>query len=242
MQGTKHLTTEQLEQIRELHLAGRNTQQTAERIGCTVHQVRHALKRLGCKPAWSRNGVCYQRADEVRQWAKEGVSLSEIARRIGTTHHRVSQFLGRHGIERTPFRQVGENNPAWKGGRQIDKAGYVLVLRPDHPAANRHGYVREHRLVMEQMLGRPLEPTEVVHHKDNDPQNNDPANLELFRSNRDHLAETLDGRRPNWTREGMAKIRERWNRLSDERRGANRPRRKAPNDQPLPGMNDQTPG
>lgn len=37
----------------------------------------------------------------------------------------------------------------------------------------------EHRVVMEQRLGRPLLPTEVVHHKDEDGCNNVPDNLEV---------------------------------------------------------------
>ena len=83
-----------------------------------------------------------------------------------------------------------ENNPAWKGGRQIDKSGYVLILRKDHPHADNHGYVREHRLVMEGLIGRVLEPTEVVHHIDHNPRNKDLANLELWPNNRLHkLAE-----------------------------------------------------
>ena len=40
--------------------------------------------------------------------------------------------------------------------------------------------VRAHRWVMEQVLGRPLLPTEHVHHKDGDPLNNDPSNLEVM--------------------------------------------------------------
>ena len=38
----------------------------------------------------------------------------------------------------------------------------------------------EHRVVMEQMIGRPLKKGEVVHHIDGDPHNNRPDNLQLI--------------------------------------------------------------
>lgn len=143
-----------------------------------------------------------------------------MARRLGTNHHRVADFLRKHQIPRTPFLQVGANNPAWKGGRTTDKDGYTLVLRPDHPAANNHGYVREHRLVMEAVLGRFLLPEEVVHHKDDNHANNDPDNLEVFGSNAEHLAATLKGKVPNWTPEGKGAIREAVRRPRRPRGGA----------------------
>ena len=43
-----------------------------------------------------------------------------------------------------------------------------------------------HRVVMEQMLGRPLKPKEVVHHRDFNPYNNAPENLQLFASSAEH--------------------------------------------------------
>ena len=53
----------------------------------------------------------------------------------------------------------GAGNPAWKGGRRVRGDGYVEVLRDGE-------YVMEHRVVVEeQILGRPLEPGEVVHHR-----------------------------------------------------------------------------
>ena len=44
----------------------------------------------------------------------------------------------------------------------------------------------EHRVVAELMLGRPLRPGEVVHHKDGDIRNNSPDNLTVFTSQAEH--------------------------------------------------------
>lgn len=44
----------------------------------------------------------------------------------------------------------------------------------------------EHRVLMEQMLGRDLLPGEIVHHKDGNKLNNDPSNLELLPSQAEH--------------------------------------------------------
>ena len=49
-----------------------------------------------------------------------------------------------------------------------------------------NGCVLEHRLVAGEMLGRPLEDREVVHHIDKDRSNNNKDNLMVFESNSDH--------------------------------------------------------
>lgn len=69
-------------------------------------------------------------------------------------------------------------------GRYFDKkTGYWKVKAPDHPAVAhlkpKHQYVLEHRLVMEEKLGRFLKSDEFVLHKDGDRVNNDPDNLVL---------------------------------------------------------------
>lgn len=60
------------------------------------------------------------------------------------------------------------------------KGGYWYRYRPSHPAANTRGYVLEHRLVMEAMLGRLLTPDEAVHHIDRNKGNNAPDNLQVL--------------------------------------------------------------
>lgn len=74
-----------------------------------------------------------------------------------------------------------------KCGPFIMKNGYKLVKRPGHSRANAGGYVREHLLVMEEKIGRPVLKTESVHHIDGNKTNNHPDNLGLFASHSEHL-------------------------------------------------------
>ena len=44
----------------------------------------------------------------------------------------------------------------------------------------KQGGRHQHRVVAEQMLGRPLQKGEIVHHKDGNKKNNDPSNLAVM--------------------------------------------------------------
>ena len=75
--------------------------------------------------------------------------------------------------------------------------GYVYIHAPAHPYATKRGYVMEHRLVIERSIERLTLPTEHVHHKDGNRNNNRLSNLELLdgvEHNRRHAIENKLGK------------------------------------------------
>lgn len=145
----------------------------------------------------------------LKLYLEEFVPLYKLAKRYRLKITRLRAILRSRGVEiRGRHDYVGPMSFLWEGGRTRDKSGYVLVHRPDHPDANRCGYVREHRLVMEEILGRRLARHEVVDHKNGVKDDNRPENLRLFQSNADHLRDNLTGKRPKWTEDGKRRIRE----------------------------------
>jgi len=79
----------------------------------------------------------------------------------------------------------GKDHWAWRGGRRM-QGGYVRIHNPSHPRSL-HGYVAEHLLVMEEMIGRPVTREENVHHKNHVKDDNSPSNL-LLLSPSEHMA------------------------------------------------------
>lgn len=81
---------------------------------------------------------------------------------------------------------IGRKSHNSHGGRMKNNKGYWLVYIPEHPYCNNNGYVFEHRLVMENRLGRYLIPNELVHHLNGKPYDNRIENLQLINSKGEH--------------------------------------------------------
>lgn len=71
---------------------------------------------------------------------------------------------------------------------------YRVKYKPDHPRADKNGYVLEHIIVAEQKIGRTLLPGEVVHHIDHNKRNNSPDNLMVFENCGQHTMYHWGGR------------------------------------------------
>ena len=84
-----------------------------------------------------------------------------------------------------PRLRFGEHNGNWRGGKR-NNGLYWLVYSPDHPNADKKGYVLEQRLVAEKKLGRYLEPSEVCHHINGDTKDNRSENIGVYPSQSEH--------------------------------------------------------
>jgi len=97
------------------------------------------------------------------------------------------QYISGHAGIETRFQkghkiQIGEKHWNWKDGRHIDEMGYVKIrVGPGQ-------YRREHRIVMEKKLGKPLKPTELIHHINENRADNQKENLKLM-TRREHNEE-----------------------------------------------------
>jgi hypothetical protein len=182
--------------ILELHAHGLTRRQMAERLDLSERALRAYLDRRGIQSLHHKGKDYLVDPGALAELLKTGATQDEAATHFGvnrTTIERAARRKGLTGHARTGPRS-GTDHPEWKGGRRLDKHGYIVVWAPLHPHARKAGGVFEHRLMTEVVLGRYLTPDEVVDHLDDHPYHNWPGNLALHDSNADHLIAELTGR------------------------------------------------
>ena len=143
----------------------------------------------------------------VRKFAKENnvdiVTVYNHLKRIG--------FCIRQRGDASSGTQAREKNPNWKGGVSHDGAGYVTVNIGNGKQA------RQHRLIAEQMLGRPLNNGEVIHHKNGNRSDNRVENIEVL-SQSEHMKKHIT--KEEASRRGRLGALKRWAALETVKEGS----------------------
>lgn len=125
------------------------------------------------------------------EYAKDRKAVRRCADAHSISIQAVYYQMDRAGIERrkgsdaTKGTQAREANPNWRDGTTVRKDGYILEYVNGRQ-------VFQHRIVAEKMLGRDLLPGECVHHKNGDPSDNSPDNLEVCSSHAEHMKQHSD--------------------------------------------------
>jgi len=207
-------------QIAREYLRGATGTEIAARYGVTVATIYYHLRLAGvrCRPKNHSRMRSVSIPELSRLLQSKDLTIDQLAAHFGVSVPTIVRRMRKHGL--ASCRGHGSPGPAnffWQGGQRTDKEGYLMVKAPDHPQATRDGYVRQHRLVVERELGRFLLPAEIVHHRDGDPTNNDPDNLEVFATQADHM-------RHEWATNWYPRI--------DELRASFRNRRARPKETP----------
>lgn len=85
-------------------------------------------------------------------------------------------------------RKIAEANKKRGIGHKKKRTdGYICVYFPDHPCSNKDGYIMEHVLVAEALLGRHLNNNECVHHINRKRDDNRKENLKVMTKSQ-HMA------------------------------------------------------
>jgi len=191
--------------LRELAGGTMTYNEIAEALGKSQSHIADTCRKLGLqvrpdvrigKPQTPAEAA---KTERVRLLANGIRSAREIAQILGMNRKAVEKQLAYHDLPRRARGSASqERNGQWRGGRVISLDGYA------HRSIGGKCRKPEHRIVMEQKIGRPLLPGEVVDHIDSLHLNNDPSNLRLFASNADHIRATISGQVPQWSAEGLA--------------------------------------
>ena len=188
----KNITKEDIER-EYVNIIGISGRQASKKLGISYKIFLDKLKlhNISFKKRNSKYEILNNKDWLYQQYVTNKRSIKEISEDIGCTKGVVHSSLKWAKIPRRtvliglsnkfPNGRFGKNASNWKGGKR--KGGkdlrYNMILKPEHPQADSSGYIMEHRLVMEEKIGRYLTKEEIVHHLDGNGNNNEISNLEL---------------------------------------------------------------
>lgn len=109
--------------------------------------------------------------NKLKELLEKGLTYAEVGKLLNRSYYSIVMKKERLGIEISRVKEKAER-------RVTDDS--VLVLCPDHPKAYPDGYVNEKIVVAEEMIGRQLKEDETVNHRNGNPTDNRPENLEVL--------------------------------------------------------------
>jgi hypothetical protein len=156
-------------EIKRLYLTDKITMhEIASRLHISVGKVYNRLKNMEVP---SRKPSDYPVSLKVIEHARRLGKSWKGALRSETTKKKISESRFKGGI----------------GHKKIRHDGYISVYFPDHPCSSVDGYVMEHILVMEAIIGRHLNDDECVHHINFIKTDNRASNLQVMTIN-EHMS------------------------------------------------------
>lgn len=145
----------------------KSMKKVAERFGVSKKLIMNYMNKYGLNRNPQKIAL---NVSEIARLFRNGKSIKELAQKYSVSENTIKKRLWERGIQTDTFHK----------GYKVKDSGYIQVLLPDHPRADKSGYVPEHTLVMEKHIGRHLKENEVVHHINGVKGDNRIENLKLM--------------------------------------------------------------
>lgn len=164
-------------------------------MGCDHMSTKEKKCRIdGCSNKYKSGGWCHAHYERFRRYGDplaggiahqklpekciaDGCDKKPVARGRCSGHYCLFMKYGDHNLAKYKWHQ--NKRDEWHLAKTT---GYIwrYVGRNDPLASSHTGYAYQHRVVMAEVIGRPLHGNESVHHKNGDRTDNRPENLELW--------------------------------------------------------------